>query len=314
MKTNHLVQYMTEKCPYITVVIPVYNGENYLDEAIKSVLHQTYTNYELIVIDDGSTDSTWDIIESYGDKLHGFHKENGGVSTALNLAIEKMKGEWFAWLSHDDLWLADKLEKQVDWMLQHPNYAMYYGYISAIDTLGNILWQAGDWYPKGKDLRKMTLPGYLIPGITTLINEKCFKTVGLFNEHYRCVQDDDMWFRIASKYDISCLPEVLAKTRVHQYRTGVTMSCRCKIESTSLKIHFISTTPAELYYPELKDPAINRLKKVLLKFWSKWYIAHTRFLIIHNVPTIRHIIWSNIPYSLKRKMSLAYAKLIALRV
>ena len=99
-------------------------------EAVDSVLAQTYTNYEILLIDDGSKDNTWEIIQEYvlqhPDKIRGFHKENGGVTTALNLGIMEMKGEWFAWLSHDDLWMPRKLEKQVAWMNEHPGCGMYY--------------------------------------------------------------------------------------------------------------------------------------------------------------------------------------------
>ena len=112
--------------PLVSAVIPVYNGSNYLREAINSVLNQTYSNIEVIVVDDGSTDDTWTIIQSYGDKIRGFHKENGGVSSALNLAIDNMKGEWFAWLSHDDLWLSNKIEMQIHYLQENPGKGIYY--------------------------------------------------------------------------------------------------------------------------------------------------------------------------------------------
>ena len=102
--------------PLVSIVIPVYNGANFLAEAIDSALAQTYRNLEVIVVNDGSTDggATERIACSYGDKIRYFSKPNGGVSSALNLGIEKMKGEYFSWLSHDDLYAPDKIENQVN--------------------------------------------------------------------------------------------------------------------------------------------------------------------------------------------------------
>lgn len=102
--------------PLVSIIIPVYNGSNYLEESINSALAQTYRNIEVIVVNDGSTDggATERIALSYGDRIRYFYKENGGVSTALNLGLEKMKGEWFSWLSHDDLYLPEKLSPKYE--------------------------------------------------------------------------------------------------------------------------------------------------------------------------------------------------------
>ena len=97
----------------VSIIIPVYNGEAYMREAIDSALAQTYDNIEIIVVNDGSTDSTDEIARSYGDKIVYYKKENGGVSTALNLALEKMTGDYFSWLSHDDRYYPQKVEKEV---------------------------------------------------------------------------------------------------------------------------------------------------------------------------------------------------------
>ena len=90
--------------PKFSIIIPVYNGSNYLEEAINSALAQTYQNIEIVVVNDGSNDGgkTETIARSFGDKIRYFSKENGGVSSALNFGIKQMTGEWFAWLSHDD--------------------------------------------------------------------------------------------------------------------------------------------------------------------------------------------------------------------
>ncbi len=106
---------MIEAKPLVSVIIPLYNGSNFLSEAINCALNQTYTNIEIIVINDGSRDNGAgrEIALSFGDKIKYFEQENGGVSVALNNGISKMKGEYFSWLSHDDLYTNDHIEKQV---------------------------------------------------------------------------------------------------------------------------------------------------------------------------------------------------------
>jgi hypothetical protein len=106
---------MSETKPLVSIVIPLYNGSNFLSEAINCALNQTYSNIEIIVINDGSKDegAGRDVALSFGDKIRYFEQENGGVSAALNNGISKMKGEYFSWLSHDDLYTNDHIEKQV---------------------------------------------------------------------------------------------------------------------------------------------------------------------------------------------------------
>ncbi len=102
--------------PKVTIVIPVYNGEKYVKFAIDSAINQTYKNLEVLVVDDGSTDATEKIAKSYGDKIRYIKKKNGGVSSALNLAIKKMTGEYFSWLSHDDVYEPNKVECEINYL------------------------------------------------------------------------------------------------------------------------------------------------------------------------------------------------------
>ena len=103
----------------VSIIIPVYNGSNYVNLAIDSALRQTYKNIEIIVINDGSKDNTLKIINSYKDKVKVIDKENGGVSTALNLGIKNMTGDYFSWLSHDDLYYPEKIEREVNYLIEN---------------------------------------------------------------------------------------------------------------------------------------------------------------------------------------------------
>ena len=101
--------------PRVSIIIPVYNGTNYMRDAIDSALNQTYENCEVIVVNDGSNDegATDAAARSYGDRIRYFKKENGGVATAVNYGIQQMTGEYAAWLSQDDIFTPDKIEKQI---------------------------------------------------------------------------------------------------------------------------------------------------------------------------------------------------------
>ena len=109
--------------PKVSIIIPVYNGSNYLKEAIDSALSQTYENIEVIVVNDGSNDNgaTDQIAQGYGDKIRYLCKENGGVSSALNLGIREMTGEYFSWLSHDDKYEKGKVQNSVDYLASFKN-------------------------------------------------------------------------------------------------------------------------------------------------------------------------------------------------
>ena len=116
--------------PLVSIIIPIYNGSNYCEQAICSALNQTYKNIEVIVINDGSNDDglTRNICQKYSNKIFYYEKENGGVSSALNLGISKMKGEYFCWLSHDDTYTNNKIETQINYMLSRKYLVSYSDY------------------------------------------------------------------------------------------------------------------------------------------------------------------------------------------
>lgn len=199
----------------VSVIIPVYNGTNFLSQAIESVLSQSYPHFELIVVDDGSTDQTWSIIEAYGSRLRGYRKENGGVASALNLGIQKAKGDYIAWLSHDDLFLPNKLERQIEFLQSHSQFKACYSDYYDIDENGRLIRGITcPWYPRQIALQTMFSQAY-INGSTMLIDRSCFDDIGLFNTCYRYNQDTEMWLRILSKYEIGRTPEKLGKYRIH---------------------------------------------------------------------------------------------------
>ena len=114
----------TTRQPRVSVIIPAYNADRYIAEAINSIFSQSYQDYEIIVVDDGSTDSTPEILQSYGSRIHSISQTNGGMAAARNLGIAAAKGELIALLDHDDIFLPDKLPAQVACFDSHPGVGL----------------------------------------------------------------------------------------------------------------------------------------------------------------------------------------------
>ncbi len=209
-----------QKQPKVSIVIPVYNGANYMREAIDSALAQTYPNTEIIVVNDGSTDdgATEQIALSYGDKIRYFTKENGGVSTALNLAIREMTGDFFSWLSHDDIYYPEKLQAQIDYLNAHQlmdEKVILYSNCRVIDEYGKVTSSTEyQYYEPNKKPEYAVIHG-LVVGITLLIPKRAFDDHGPFDETYRCIQDYLKFYEFLSDYRYIFMEEKLAATRWH---------------------------------------------------------------------------------------------------
>ena len=205
--------------PLVSIIIPVYNGSNYLAQAIDSALAQTYKNIEIIVVNDGSKDdgATEKVALSYGDKIRYFAKENGGVSSALNYGIEKMEGEYFSWLSHDDLYLPNKIEIQVRKIETKKDIILCYG--NLMDKDGKII----PYFVKslngefdGTDLFNKYISGYGLNGLGFLVPKECFLKVGTFDESMRYLQDLDLWLQMMwYDYRFICHKDRLVVSRIH---------------------------------------------------------------------------------------------------
>lgn len=188
--------------PKVSIIIPVYNGENYMKFAIDSALAQTYSNIEIIVVNDGSKDSgiTEKIALSYGHKIRYIKKENGGVSSALNCGIKNMTGDYFSWLSHDDVYAPQKIEKQIE-ALSKANSMNAIGICNwdTIDKDSNLIKAEKMMNEKGIydwKYAQMYALKQGIHGCTLLIPKKYFSTVASFNEDLRYCQDTLLWFQL----------------------------------------------------------------------------------------------------------------------
>ena len=232
--------------PLVSIVIPVYNGSNYVREAIDSALAQTYDNIEVIVVNDGSTDNTDEIVRSYGDRLRYFKKRNGGVSTALNLAIKKSKGEYISWLSHDDMYYPNKIERQIEELNKidknKVKYAILYSDYFVIDLVNgnsrdNIMQpNINSHFSKWSSI--MLLFESDLHGCTLLIPKVCFSKIGYFDKNLFNTQDYDLWFRFI-KYGCIFIHvnKTLIATRHHSEQSSVLKSKFFNAEIESLYLN-----------------------------------------------------------------------------
>jgi len=199
----------------ISVIIPTYNREISLERAIESVLTQTYRNFELIVIDDGSTDDTSRIIKKYKRKIRYFSQLHSGVSSARNLGLEKSEGAWVAFLDSDDYWLPEKLSRQMRWLAEKPQWLI-------VQTDEKWIRNGVFVNPMNKHRKysgwifQQCLPLCIVSPSAVIIHQKVFNDVGVFDESLPVCEDYDLWLRIALKYEIGLLPEkLIVKTGGH---------------------------------------------------------------------------------------------------
>ena len=210
--------------PKVSIIIPVYNGSNFIDQALDSALAQTYKNIEIIVVNDGSNDknATRKIVKKYATKnpnIKYFEKENGGVSTALNLAIKKMDGDYFSWLSHDDRYYPEKIEKQIEYMQNFDDMTILYSDYDLMDDNSNIFAKGIKNHEELMNKPEYSLLTGAINGITLLIPKKAFDDYGEFRVDLKCTQDYEMWLRMMETYTFIHQPEILATTRLHRDQT-----------------------------------------------------------------------------------------------
>ena len=187
----------------ISVVIPTYNNAEFLIKAIESVLDQKYEAYEIIVVDDGSTDDTQSVIKPYMAKISYFLKSNTGVASARNVGINNAKGNYIAFLDSDDLWSNNKLKETVKVIEQYPDVGLIHTGAYRVNRNGRILGSIinKDWGPK---LYFKLLQGFSIYNSSVVVKKECFENCGYFYEYYQAkagAEDWDRWIRIAKRYD-----------------------------------------------------------------------------------------------------------------
>lgn len=200
--------------PKVSVIIPTYNRAHYIRETIDSVLAQTYPDYEIIVVDDGSTDKTAEVLKHYNGRIRYYcFPENKGISAARNFAIEQARGKYIAFLDDDDLWMPEKLEKQVAVLENNPELAFVCSGAYVIDAHGEV---TARWCRAGaQETFECLYDQNFVLNLTVILRRECFAAVGGFDPKLPSTQDYDLWLRLAKRYKFSYVDSCLAKYRLH---------------------------------------------------------------------------------------------------
>jgi glycosyltransferase involved in cell wall biosynthesis len=207
--------------PAVSVVITTYNRARFLPETIDSVRQQRFRDFEIIVVDDGSTDNTRQVLRSYGDRVRAFYQENRGSSAARNIGICRARGKWIAIQDSDDLCTPDHLEILFDFVSQNPNYGMVFAngaYLERPEHNRDTI------IPKEKS-RRLAQQGVRLVDLleksifrlqASLISKECFQAIGGFDEDLRICMDLDLAFRLFMRYPVAYFDKVVFLYRKHE--------------------------------------------------------------------------------------------------
>lgn len=289
------------KNPLVSIAIPVYNGSNYLAEAIDSALAQSYCKVEVIVVNDGSSDGgkTRNIALTYGSDIRYFEKENGGVSSALNYALERMNGLFFSWLSHDDKYYPWKIEKQISYYYESINKdIIVFSHQDLIDSKGKVIKKVKKYSFDSDGLAFTLLYNHFISGCSLLIPKDVFNSVGHFSEKYMTVQDYDMWFRmINGGYQFKYLPIKSGMTRKHGEQDAKTKLGICKDESSNFFIDVQKWLRSDLWLDKWDNKAIAFFY-LALQFKKSKLFAVYKYDLKMALHEIKHLKWCQVLFVL----------------
>jgi len=204
---------------FVSVIIPTYNRALLIGQTLASVQAQTFSDYEVIVVDDGSTDATAQVVAGFDGNVKYIAKQNGGQASARNVGIQYATGEYVAFLDSDDLWLPDKLARQVACLRDTKRQWVYCDTELFDDATGRSLGRYSRTVcrPQQNFVARELLFGDFIASPTPVVRRSVFECVGWFDEspELRSREDWEMWLRIAALYEVAYVPEVLARYRIH---------------------------------------------------------------------------------------------------
>ena len=237
--------------PKVSVITPLYNGKKYIEKAINSILSQTYKDLESIIIDDGSTDGSGELVkEKFGGKVRYVYQENKGAATAVNKGITLSQGDYIAFCDHDDWWLPEKLEKQVKFLEANQNFGLVYSdaFLAKDGRLTRKSWLQSRKVlscsgGKEKCLALLFSKNFIPAPLTVLMRKSVIDRVGLFNENFSSTYDYEYWFRILEAgIQIAFLDEPLAvwNSRVGQ---GSRQIRKMKIAQIKILREFLIRNP-----------------------------------------------------------------------
>ncbi|MEB2338107.1 MAG: glycosyltransferase [Nitrospirales bacterium] len=199
----------------MSIVIPLYNARDVIQETIRSALAQTYRDFEIVVIDDGSTDGSGELVVAFGDQVRYLRQSNGGVAQARNRGIAAARGRYVALLDHDDLWDPEKLARQVAILDAQPTVGMVVTDVAHLDRAGRPMHEIGPASQPQHEFARLFVQGFVPTPSATLIRKAVLESVGGFDEQFNSagMDDHELWTRIAAATTIVGIPEPLTYHR-----------------------------------------------------------------------------------------------------
>jgi len=256
------------RAPFVSVIIPVYNSADFLGQAIDSVLDQTFMDFEIIVVDDGSTDRTPEVSAQYSDHIKYIRQPNGGNAAARNRGVVEARGRWLCFLDADDLWEPRKLERQLLDLLRHPEWRI--SFVRAWK-----FFESGDSEPMPEAPSETQLWDRLVfyqpfgcSHTGMMLHASCLKQVGGFDDTLRLSVDWDLFIRLADRYRIRTLPEFLIHHRQHSSNTTGDAELRLRMYLACLNKHrrlFCTTRRMRKQWHESYGARLFRFGRYYLK-------------------------------------------------
>ncbi|TWJ18862.1 glycosyltransferase [Geobacter argillaceus] len=267
-----------------SIVVPTYNQAQYLTAALDSLITQTYSNWEALIVNDGSTDNTTQILQKYADndsRFRLFHKPNGGVATALNEGLKHATGEWICWLSSDDLFEPDKLAVHLKAIHEYPETHFFYSHFYYLDDATGAKTEPDLWNPIPDPPFQVSrfFLGPYIHGNSIAVHRSVFSIVGLFNEARRSGQDYDMWLRISLKFPSRFINRRTCVTRWHSDQTTNAFPEAGFFDSAFSAVEFINGRSFPELFPLLD---LSDARHALAAIYEAITISVNSSAIIHS--------------------------------
>ncbi len=244
--------------PNVSIVIPAYNAMKYLPETIDSVLNQTYNDFEVLIINDGSSDHIVQWVSQLVDpRVKLISQTNQGVTVARNKGIACAQGEYIAFLDADDLWEPTILEKQVRCLEDNPAVGLVHTWMTIIDEQSKLTGKVMTSNAEG-DAWKQVVELNTVPCSSVMVRRCCFETVGVFDQNLRNIDDWDMWIRIAARYPFAVIKEPLMRYR--QHLNNMTKNWKEVEQSSQIIIETaFRSAPPELLYLKRRSYGYSNL-------------------------------------------------------
>jgi len=233
--------------PLVSIITPTYNREEYLVFAIESVLSQSFKDFEMLIIDDGSTDNTKDLVKRYryDQRIHYFYQQNKGQSVARNTGLKQARGEYICFLDSDDLFKPDKLTRQIAFLKSNPEISITHSDEELIDEKGHVFSMYNMKRHSGILYEKLLIDNFVSIG-TVMVRRECFDELGMFDESIKVADDYELWLRFATKYKFHYEAEYLAQYRMMKDQLSTDKTARFNSNKKIIEAFF-------LRYPNLID-------------------------------------------------------------